>query len=165
MRRDSAWRAVLLVNVLMLLNPLELAAQSGPCDDCSVARPLISHSNSAAEEGGHQLLSVATSVLADPRRLPPPGWFATARSQATENLSASSPWAKAASSMAQAQPGQQRSWIGRHPVLFGTLVGFGGGFLVGMAAGGDDFANAEVYGLIVGGVGAGVGALVGAVGR
>lgn len=30
---------------------------------------------------------------------------------------------------------RRRSWIGRHPVLFGTLVGFGDGFLIGYAAG------------------------------
>ena len=65
------------------------------------------------------------------------------------------------------QPGsRKRSWIGRHPVLFGTLAGFGAGFLIGYLPGDDgvfdDFV-AEFNGLVLGGVGAGVGALVGAV--
>ena len=65
------------------------------------------------------------------------------------------------------QPGQSnRSWIGRHPVLFGTLVGLGGGYLVGVGAGEDgifdDFTAGE-NGLFVAGIGAGTGALVGAI--
>src|SRR5262245_39420068 len=31
---------------------------------------------------------------------------------------------------------ENRSWMKRHPVLFGTLVGFGAGFTVGVASGG-----------------------------
>ena len=47
---------------------------------------------------------------------------------------------------------QKRGWIKRHPALFGGLVGFGGGFLIGYAAGDDgifdDFsseANGRVW--------------------
>jgi hypothetical protein len=51
-------------------------------------------------------------------------------------------------------------------VLFGALVGFGGGFLIGYLPGDDgvfyDF-TAEFNGLVLGGVGAGTGAAVGAV--
>ena len=58
----------------------------------------------------------------------------------------------------------KQNWIKRHPVLFGSLVGFGGGFLVG-AAGGDDGIfydfTATGNGLILGGFGAGGGAVIG----
>jgi hypothetical protein len=60
---------------------------------------------------------------------------------------------------------QKRSWIGRHPVLFGTLVGFGAGFLIGYVPGDDgvfdDFV-ASFNGLVIGGIGAGAGAAIGA---
>ena len=63
------------------------------------------------------------------------------------------------------QPAQSRSWIGRHPVIFGTLVGFGAGFLIGYLPGDDavfdDFV-AEFNGVVIGGVGAGIGAAIGA---
>jgi hypothetical protein len=62
------------------------------------------------------------------------------------------------------QPAQSRSWIGRHPILCGAMVGFGGGVLIGYARGDngvfDDFTG-TFNGLVLGGVGAGVGALVG----
>ena len=63
---------------------------------------------------------------------------------------------------------RQRSWIGRHPVLFGTAVGFGAGFLIGYLPGDDgvfEDQNAAFSGWVLGGVGAGVGALVGALVR
>ena len=51
-------------------------------------------------------------------------------------------------------------------MLFGTLVGLGGGYLVGVGAGEDgifdDFTAGE-NGLFVAGIGAGAGALVGAI--
>jgi len=63
-----------------------------------------------------------------------------------------------------------RSLIGRHPILFGTLVGFTSGFLIGYLPGDDavfDDFTAGFNGLVLGGagaaVGAGVGAIVGAV--
>lgn len=64
------------------------------------------------------------------------------------------------------QPRRERGWIGRHPVLFGTLIGFGGGFLIGYLPGDDgvfDDFTAEFNGLVLGGVGAGVGAVSGAI--
>ncbi len=62
---------------------------------------------------------------------------------------------------------QKRNWIQRHPALFGAMVGFGGGFLVGYLPGDDavfdDFV-ASFNGLVIGGVGAMAGAIVGEVG-
>jgi len=64
-----------------------------------------------------------------------------------------------------------RSWIGRHPVLFGTIVGLGVGFAVGYATGdpnardcpGCDNLTPEAKGVLWGGIGAGAGALSGLV--
>ena len=56
--------------------------------------------------------------------------------------------------------------IGRHPVLFGTLIGFGGGFLIGYVPGDDgvfDDFTAGFNGLVLGGIGAGIGAGLGAI--
>jgi hypothetical protein len=64
------------------------------------------------------------------------------------------------------QPPQKRNWIRRHPALFGALVGFGGGFLIGYLPGDDavfDDSDASFNGLVVGGVGALAGAIVGEV--
>jgi hypothetical protein len=56
------------------------------------------------------------------------------------------------------------NWVKRHPILFGTLVGFGSGFVIGFAGGDDgvfyDF-TALANGLFVGGIGAGGGASIG----
>jgi hypothetical protein len=70
----------------------------------------------------------------------------------------------------QQQP-QHRNWIKRHPVATGALVGFGGGFVVGMVAIDEDpYRNsfetlqddyAPLAASIVGAIGAGIGALVG----
>lgn len=60
---------------------------------------------------------------------------------------------------------KKRSWIGRHPVLFGTMVGFGAGFLIGYLPGDDgvfDDFTAEFNGLVMGAAGAGTGAIAGA---
>ena len=81
-------------------------------------------------------------------------------------MNLSGPFSDSALLRVQQPEQQQRSWIGRHPLLFGTLVGFGAGFLIGYLPGDDgvfyDF-TADFNGLVLGGVGAGVGALVGAV--
>jgi hypothetical protein len=60
---------------------------------------------------------------------------------------------------------QERGWIGRHPALFGVLAGFGGGSLIGYVPGDDavlDDFTAGFNGLVVGGIGAGTGAAIGA---
>ena len=62
------------------------------------------------------------------------------------------------------QAAQSRGWIGRHPVVFGTLVGFGGGFLIGYLPGDDAVFNdgaAGFNGLVMGAVGSGIGAAIG----
>jgi hypothetical protein len=68
----------------------------------------------------------------------------------------------------QNQP-KGRSWIGRHPVLFGTVVDFGAGFACGCKTGdptarncpGCDNLPPETKGMLFGGIGAGAGALAG----
>ncbi len=59
---------------------------------------------------------------------------------------------------------EKRRWIGRHPVLFGSLIGIGAGFLAGYLPGDDgvfhDF-TAGFNGLVIGGIGAGAGAIIG----
>jgi hypothetical protein len=61
------------------------------------------------------------------------------------------------------QPARAQSWRGRHPVLFGALVGLGVGFAVQAvvipgASGGEPHS---AYLPMFGGIGAGVGSLVG----
>ena len=61
------------------------------------------------------------------------------------------------------QPARAQSWPGRHPVLFGALVGLGAGFAVQAvvipgASGGEPHS---AYLAMFGGIGAGVGSLVG----
>jgi hypothetical protein len=66
---------------------------------------------------------------------------------------------------AQTPAPRRRSWISRHPVFFGTLVGFGAGFLIGYLPGDDgvfDDFTAGFNGWVMGGIGAGTGAIVGA---
>jgi hypothetical protein len=66
----------------------------------------------------------------------------------------------------QQPPQQKRSWIGRHPVIFGTLAGFGAGFLIGYLPGDDavfDDFTAGFNGWVLGGVGGGTGAAIGAI--
>jgi hypothetical protein len=73
-------------------------------------------------------------------------------------------------------PARGHSWVARHPVLLGALVGLGAGFTIGAATcrypGGEgsscsDYTfpgNARLLGgLTIGGLGAGIGAGVGAV--
>jgi hypothetical protein len=65
----------------------------------------------------------------------------------------------------QTPPARQRHWIARHPVFFGTLVGFGSGFLIGYLPGDDgvfDDFTAGFNGWLLGGVGAGAGGALGA---
>ena len=61
-----------------------------------------------------------------------------------------------------------RSWIARHSVAFGALIGFGTGFTVGyLGSRGDDVDPGEekLVGLFFGAIGAGIGAVVGAAAR
>jgi len=100
--------------------------------------------------------------------LPPPGPLQRAvASDATRvTLSRSSPRLSSHWSLQQTKHGRSR--IGRHPVLFGMLVGFGTGFLVGYLPGDDgvfDDFTAGFNGWVLGGVGAAAGAGVGAIVR
>jgi hypothetical protein len=65
-----------------------------------------------------------------------------------------------------------RSWISRHPVLFGAMVGAGAGAVAGGAmgsewfcSGGDDYCFLSGYGGALAGapIGAGIGAVVGVI--
>jgi len=51
----------------------------------------------------------------------------------------------------------------RHPVLIGSVIGFVGGFSVGLALGDGRIADwsSEFAGVVLGGIGAGTGAVVG----
>jgi hypothetical protein len=64
--------------------------------------------------------------------------------------------------VAQQQP-RERTWAGRHPVLFGALVGLGVGVAVEAAVipGASGGEPHSVYLPMFGGVGAGVGSLTG----
>jgi hypothetical protein len=61
------------------------------------------------------------------------------------------------------QQARERSWPGRHPVLFGTLVGLGVGLAVEAAVipGASGGEPHSVYIPMFGGLGAGIGSLVG----
>jgi hypothetical protein len=94
---------------------------------------------------------------------PAAGWLQRAATRELVRLNTPAASARLALMRVQ-QPAQQRSWIGRHPILFGALVGFGGGVLIGYSAGDDgvfDDFDGSFNGLVLGGVGAGAGALVG----
>jgi hypothetical protein len=64
----------------------------------------------------------------------------------------------------QSSTTRQQSWISRHPVLFGTLVGLGGGFAIGYGSGDDgifDDYTAFANGVFMAPIGAGIGAILG----
>jgi len=59
---------------------------------------------------------------------------------------------------------QEKGWIQTHGTLSGALVGFGGGWAIGYAGGDDGLINdggKGTNGLIGGGIGAAVGAVIG----
>ncbi len=94
------------------------------------------------------------------------GWFERAAEREVRRLKPSTAFADSGWLLVR-QPGpEKRSWIGRHPALFGALVGFAGGFLIGYLPGDDgvfDDFTAGFNGWVMGGIGAGTGATVGAV--
>lgn len=93
------------------------------------------------------------------------GWLERAANREVRRLTRSTVFLDSALRTRQQPVPQKRRWIGRHPVVFGTLVGFGAGFLIGYVPGDDgvfdDFV-ASFNGLVVGGIGAGAGAAIGA---
>jgi hypothetical protein len=70
-----------------------------------------------------------------------------------------------AAPVVQQQRPRERRWAGRHPVLFGALVGLGVGVAVEAAVipGADGGEPHSVYLPMFGGVGAGIGALTGVI--
>jgi hypothetical protein len=116
-----------------------------------------------------QLSSAQTRNTGDHAGIPPTSmsignWVKEHTTKEPRNLNLS--WAFTNSlpvSARQISP-QKRKWIGRHPMLFGSLIGFGAGFLAGYLPGDDgvfhDF-TAGFNGLVLGGIGAGAGAIVG----
>ena len=181
-------RSGLLVALLLFLQPLHLSAQSSVGSiqlnaalsreaDYQVgplgwAAPVRFKSGAPREIGTQSLILAAVrsseGVTLPTSRLPSTlaaGWLKRAASRELARLNAAASTDSAL--LRVQQPGQRnRSWIGRHPVLFGTLVGLGGGYLVGIGAGEDgifdDFTAGE-NGLFVAGIGAGTGALLGAI--
>jgi hypothetical protein len=188
-----ALRSELLVAVILLVHPPHLWAQSsvGSIQPNNVlssepeyqVEPLgwavpVRFESGAPEEAGTPppvlalvrpsgALTKRTSRLA---RTPAASWLRQAASGDLPHLKLSTGSADSVWPGVQQPTQRERSWIGRHSVLFGTLVGFGGGFLIGYLGDrpGDDslFFNevpAGFNGLVIGGVGAGTGALVGAI--
>jgi hypothetical protein len=105
-------------------------------------------------------------VTADAQTTMPRGWLKRAATDEVHRVICSTAFADSARRTRQAPGNQKRSWIGRHPVLFGALVGFGSGFLIGYLPGDDgifDDFTAGFNGWVLGGVGAGTGAAVGAI--
>jgi hypothetical protein len=181
--------SLLLVALLLFLRPLHLSAQSSAgsiqfnpamsreaeyqVEPLGWAVPVRFRSGAPREIGSAPLILAAVrsseGVTVPTSRLPSTlaaGWLKRAASRELARLNLAAASTDSALLRVQ-QPGQRkRSWIGRHPVLFGTLVGFGSGFLIGYLPGDDavfdDFV-ASFNGLVLGGVGAGTGALVGAI--
>lgn len=118
----------------------------------------------------------AQTVTPSPERLTTPGtlraavttsvWFGAKDGGQGPRLTRSMVVPDSVARPRQQREPQKRSWIGRHPVLFGTMVGFGAGFLIGYLPGDDgvfDDFTAEFNGLVLGGAGAAVGAGIGAI--
>ena len=93
------------------------------------------------------------------------GWLERAAEREVHRLQVSTPSTNVALLVTQQRGPSTGSWIGRHPALFGALVGFGAGFLIGYLPGDDavfDDFTAGFNGWVMGGIGAGTGATVGA---
>jgi hypothetical protein len=187
--RLLALRVQLLVAVFLFLHPLPSSAQSTvdtsqPGAGLSLeaeyqvkalgwVAPLRFQSDAPDEIRTPPLVLAVVrfshGVVARSDRLPDThadGWLKRAVSREVSSMNLSGAFPAAALPRVQQARQQKRSWIRRHPVLFGTLVGFGAGFLIGYLPGDDgvfDDFTAEFNGLVLGGVGAGVGALFGAV--
>ena len=160
-------RSVLLVAAMLVQFPVHLSAEN------SLASAYVARGRS--QSGIAQTRVVALdraredSIAGTGLRLSPTteGWLRIAVADETARQRAPRIFAKPVFQPPQQQGAERkRGWIARHPALFGALVGFGGGFLIGYASGEDGILydyTAGANGLILGGIGAGVGAAVGAV--
>lgn len=61
------------------------------------------------------------------------------------------------------EEGEKGGWVKRHPVIFGLIVGASGGAVIGIASGDSLLSDTNAFGrgLVLGGIGAPIGALVG----
>jgi hypothetical protein len=110
-------------------------------------------------EGPQPIMGAAATIVSA-------GWLKQAAEREVRRLKLSTAFADSGLLVVQPPGPQKRSWIGRHPALFGALVGFAGGFLIGYLPGDDgvfDDFTAGFNGWVMGGIGAGTGASVGAV--
>lgn len=168
--RSLRRQRTLPIAIFLILHPLHVAAQTGAegrviaGDACQAEPRETAVAPAPAQPGLAHRLDIRTAPdgtgMFDEHTL-----AAVAREIVLLTLSDS--LVERTSVKVQQQPAQEEpSWIGRHPTLFGTIVGFGGGFLVGYLSGDDgvfyDFTAFE-SGLILGGIGAGTGALVGTI--
>jgi len=132
--------------------PLIRIVAAGAIGVLAAAPPLMAQEIS----GGHSTSEVASAVRSEPLR----------RSIASEAARLAERRDRTASAGLQSQSG--RSWVGRHPVLTGALVGAGGGavwaeiFCRGQCEG-DPLPYIALFGGIGAGVGAGIGAVVAAI--
>jgi hypothetical protein len=102
--------------------------------------------------GGRSAPEVAFAIQSEPLR----------RSIASEAARLAGGRVRAASDDVQGQP--SRSWVGRHPVLTGALIGAGTGAVwADIFCRGQCEGDPRLYMLLLGGTGAGIGAGIGAV--
>ena len=172
---DQRWFSALAVAAVALL-PVSAEAQTmGRSFEelvPSAAKPVVVIDKAAQEtrSGAPEVSFESFEPLTGPVSLWPTtmarGWLERAVGREVSRLAPSTAFADSTLRARRQPEPQKRSWIGRHPVLFGALVGFGGGFLIGYLPGDDgvlDDFTAGFNGLVLGGVGAGTGAAVGAV--
>jgi hypothetical protein len=113
------------------------------------------------------LLSCPSLAAGSATLATPPGPLAAAaRSEVARLARSAAPVPREAQTV---QP-KKKGWIARHPKLFGALLGFGAGCVVGASQVGgsaDHFFNAldEFACPVVGGMGAGAGALLGSLAK
>jgi hypothetical protein len=109
-----------------------------------------------------------TTAVAQAGTDPGPSEFRKALVRHTAGITA---WVRADQQMSRPEPQpRRRSWIGRHPALFGTIAGAGGGLVAAatmenelFCSGGDEDCLIHGDGRVLAGagIGAGIGALTG----
>lgn len=161
-------RCIPALVILLILYAPHVAAQTGvggrvTADDRGLEAPPVGIHTSA---GGTGVFRPDFDEAPHPARTTD-GPLRAAAARETARLALSGSSVERTRAGVERQAGERRrSWIGRHPVLFGALVGFTSGFLTGYLAGDDgifDDFTAQFNGMVLGGVGAGVGAGLGAI--